>query len=201
MCVSKSPLLSVLLAAAILATLMLVSPAFAAEPKADRSKDQVRRLQQAQRQLEREKTMLSEGKAAADAQLGEIRTKAEAEARRAASLGRELSTLRAAHDAVAAKLAETGAELRRTQEQQRLAEAESKRLQNALAAEKQQHASAVDRNRELHKLGGEVLGLYERKSCFDSALQHEPLTGLKRVEIENAVEDLRDMLDSQRSGS
>ena len=201
MCASKSPLFSVLLAAAFLAAVMLLSPAFAAEPKADRSKEQVRRLQQVQRQLEQEKTALSEGKAAAEAELGESRKKAEAEARRAAGLGRELSALRTARDAVAAKLAETEAELRRTQEQQRLAEAEGKRLQNALAAEKQQHASAIERNKELHKVSGEVLGLYEKKSCFDSTLQHEPLTGLKRVEIENAVEDLRDKLDSQRSGS
>jgi len=53
----------------------------------------------------------------------------------------------------------------------------------------------------LRKVGGEVLELYEKKSCLVSVLQSEPFTGLKRVEIENAVEDLRDKLDGLRSGS
>ncbi|UCV05454.1 hypothetical protein [Dechloromonas denitrificans] len=200
MCVSKSPLLSVLLAATVLAAVMLTAPAFAAEKNVDRSKEQVRRLQQAQRQLEQEKAKLGEEKAAVEAELGEARKKAEAETRRAAGLAKELSALRTARDAVAGKLAESEAELRRTQEQQRLAEAEGKRLQAALASEKQQLAVAIERNREMHKVSGEVLSLYEKKSCFDSAFQREPLTGLKRVEIENAVEDLRDKLDSQRAG-
>lgn len=200
MCVSKSPLLSVLLAAAVLTAVMLTAPAFAAEKNVDRSKEQVRRLQQAQRQLEQEKAKLGEEKAAVEAELGEVRKKAEAETRRAASLAKELSALRMARDAVAGKLAESEAELRRTQEQQRLAEAEGKRLQAALTSEKQQLAVAIERNKEMHKVSGEVLSLYEKKSCFDSAFQREPLTGLKRVEIENAVEDLRDKLDSQRAG-
>jgi chromosome segregation ATPase len=201
MCVSKSPLLSVLLAAAVLTAVMLTAPAFAAEKNVDRSKEQVRRLQQAQRQLEQEKAKLGEEKAAVEAELGEARKKAEAETRRAASLTKEVSALRTARDAVVGKLAESDAELRRTQEQLRLAEAEGKRLQAALTSEKQQLAVALERNKEIHKVSGEVLSLYEKKSCFDSAFQREPLTGLKRVEIENAVEDLRDKLDSQRAGS
>lgn len=198
---SKYPWPSVLLAAAVLVLLVQTSPAFSAEKKADPNKEQVRRLQQVQRQLEQEKTQLVEEKAATELELGESRKKADAESRRAASLGKELSTLRGARDTLAAKLAETEAELRRTQEQQRATEAEGKRLQGALATEKQQHASALERNQEMHKVSAEVLGLYEKKSCFDSTFQNEPLTGLKRVEIENAVEDLRDKLDSQRSGS
>ena len=198
---AKTTWLSVLLAAAVLAMLMQTSPAFSAEKKADPNKEQVRRLQQVQRQLEQEKTQLTEARVAAEAELGESRKKAEAEARRAASLGKELSTLRGARDALAAKLVETEAEVRRTQEQQRASETEGKRLQNALATEKQQLAAALERNQEMHKVSVEVLGLYEKKSCFDSTLQSESLTGLKRVEIENVIEDMRDKLDSQRSGS
>lgn len=198
---SKTTWLSVLLAAAVLAMLMQTSPAFSAEKKADPNKEQVRRLQQVQRQLEQEKMQLTEARVAVEAELGESRKKAEAEARRAASLGKELSTLRGARDALAAKLVETEAEVRRTQEQQRASETEGKRLQNALATEKQQLAAALERNQEMHKVSVEVLGLYEKKSCFDSTFQSESLTGLKRVEIENVIEDMRDKLDSQRSGS
>lgn len=198
---SKSPLWTTLLAAIVLAIFVLNSPAFAAEKKSDPSKEQVRRLQQVQRQLEEEKAKLSDARAAAEAELGESRKKAEGEARRSVALSRELASLRGARDAAMAKLATSEAELHRTQELQRGSEAENKRLQSLLANEKQQLASAFERNKELHKVSGEVLGLYEKKSCFDSTFQHEPLTGLKRVEIENAVEDLREKLDSQRAGT
>lgn len=196
MCASKTPFLSMLLAASLLAL-----PVFAAEKKADPGKGEVRRLQQAQRQLAQEKNELAEQKAAVEAELGEARKKVDSEARRATSLNREVTALRSARDEIAARLAETEAELRRTQEMQRAAEAEGKRLQFALNTEKQQHFDCAENGKVLRKLGAEVLSLYEQKSCFDSALQREPFTGLKRVEIENAVEDLRDRLDSPRSGS
>lgn len=201
MSASKSPLLSVLLAAAVLAAIMMISPAFAADKKADPNKGEVRRLQQAQRQLTQEKNQLTEQKAAVEAELGEVKKKADGEARRASSLNRELGALRSARDAATARLAETEADLRQTREAQRAAEAEGKRLQQLLVAEKQQHLACVESGKSLRQVSGEVLELYESKSCFTSALQREPLTGLKRVEVENAIEDLREKLDSQRPGS
>ena len=196
MCASKTKLSALFLAAALAAT-----PAFAAEKKADPNKGEVRRLQQMQRQLEREKTELAEQKAAAESELGDVRKKVDGESRRAAALSRDVGALRAARDATAAKLAETETELRKTQEAQRAAEAEGKRLQAALAAEKQQLQVCTERGQELRKVSNQVLDLYEKKSCLDSSLQREPFTGLKRVEIENAVEDMREKLDSQRAGS
>ncbi|MBL8415616.1 MAG: hypothetical protein JNM42_14345 [Propionivibrio sp.] len=185
----------------LLMSALAVSPALAADKKADPNKEQVRRMQQAQRKLEQEKAQLAAQKAAVESELDEEKKRAESEALRASALKRDVNGLRSARDAVAAKLAETEAELRKTQEAQRAAEAEGKRLQSALSAERQQHATCVERGNELRKVSGEVLELYEKKTCLDSALQSEPFTGLKRVEIENAVEDLRDKLDGLRSGS
>jgi chromosome segregation ATPase len=187
--------------AVLLVAALAVSPASAAEKKADPNKEQVRRMQQVQRKLEQEKAQLAAQKAAVEAELDEEKKKAEGEAIRASALKRDVQGLRSARDAVAAKLAATEADLRKTQEAQRAAEAEGKRLQSELAAERQQHATCVEWGNELRKVGGEVLELYEKKSCLDSSLQSEPFTGLKRVEIENAVEDLRDKLEVQRSGS
>ena len=196
MCASKTKLVALLLAAAFAAT-----PALAAEKKSDPNKGEVRRLQQVQRQLEQEKNQLAEQKAAAETELGAVRKKVDGESRRAAALSRDVGALRAARDATASKLAETEAELRKTLEARRAAEAEGKRLQAALAAEKQQLQVCTERGQELRKVSNEILGLYEKKSCLDSSLQREPLTGLKRIEIENAVEDMREKLDSQRVGS
>lgn len=200
MCASKRSLAAALLIAAFAAT-----PAPAAEKKADPAKEQLRRLQQAQRKLEQEKTQLAEQKAAVEVELGEERKKADAEAHRSGALKRELGALRAAGETTAAKLsaqlAQTEGELRKTQEAQRAAEAEGKRLQGALAAEQQQRLACDERGQELRKLGGEVLELYDKKTCLDSSLQIEPFTGLKRVRIENAVEDLREKLDARPAGS
>ena len=193
---SKTTVLVLTLVAAFAAV-----PTAAAEKKADPSKGEVRRLQQVQRQLEQEKSQLADQKAAAESELGEVRKRVDGEARRAAALSRDVSAMRAARDAATAKLTETEAELRKTQESQRAAEAEGKRLQAALAAEKQLHATCTERGQALHKASNEVLDLYEKKSCMDSGMQREPFTGLKRVEIENAIEDMRDKLDASRSGS
>ncbi|UCV21348.1 hypothetical protein [Ferribacterium limneticum] len=160
-----------------------------------------RKVEQERSRLEQEKNQLAEQKVAAETELGAVRKKVDGEVRRAAALSRDVSALRAEREATAAKLTETEAELRKTQEAQRAAEAEGKRLQAALATEKQQLQVCTERGQELRKVGQQVLDLYEKKSCLDSSLQREPFTGLKRVEIENAVEDMREKLDSQRVGS
>jgi len=189
------------IAAWLLAAIFLASPALSAEKKTDPGREQVRRLQQAQRKLEQEK-------AAVVTELEAEKKKPGDETLRASALKREVGALRSARDAAVAKLAtseaklaETSGELQQAQNQLLQAENERKRLQNSLAEEKQQLAVCVDRAKELRKVSATVLELYEKKSCLDSTLQHEPFTGLKRVEIENAVEDLREKLDDPRSGS
>jgi len=205
MCASRPSFVALLLAA-----IFAVSPVFAADKKEkpDPNKEQIRRMQQVQRKLEQEK-------AAVVSELEEEKKKVESEALRASELKRDLNVSRSARDSLKAKLAEsetklaaTVAEVARTQEQLRLAETEGKRLQTALAGEKQllvgekqQLAACVERDKELRKVSVEVLELYEKKTCSDSVLQREPFTGLKRVQIENAVEDLRDKLDGQKAGS
>jgi len=195
MCASR------LLLAALLLALTGSAPVVAAEKKPDPGKEQMRRLQQAQHKLEQEKAQLAEEKTALEAELGTIRKKAEAEARRAAQLQREVAAVRTARDDLAVRLAETEAALQKTNAQRQAAEDEGKRLQARLGGEQQQHAACVARNQELHKVGVAVLERYEKKTCLDSTLQREPLTGLKRIDVENAVEDLRDQLDRQRIGS
>jgi hypothetical protein len=39
---------------------------------------------------------------------------------------------------------------------------------------------------------------FEQKSCNEILVQKEPLFGLKRVEIENLLEEYRDKLDEQK---
>ncbi len=39
---------------------------------------------------------------------------------------------------------------------------------------------------------------FEQKTCGEILAQKEPFTGLKRVEVENLLEEYRDKLDEQK---
>lgn len=192
------------LAAMLAAAMLAVAPVHAAEKKADPDKQQLRRMQQAQKRLEQEKSVLA-------GELDAEKKKVEEEAARAESMAAEAGSLRAARDATKAKLASTEtklkeaqAELARAKEQseaqQRQAAAEKKKLEQELTAGRQQYATCVQRDQELRKTSATVLELYEKKTCADGFLQNEPFTGLKRVEIENNVEDLREKLEAPGAG-
>lgn len=169
--------------------------------KADPNKEQVKRLQQAQRKLEQEKVLLAQEKANVEAERDAARKKAEGEGMRAAGLSREVRDLRKAREDLAVRLSDTETELVKSREQLRQLESEGKRLQGTLTGEKQAHASCVARNREMHQAGMDLVEKYRAKTCSDGVLQHEPFTGLKRVEIENTAEDMKDRLDSHKIGS
>ena len=194
------------LALVLLAT-SLALPAYGGDKKADAAKEQVKRLQQSQRKLEQEKAQLVQEKAALDSharetteKLDDARKQASAATRKAAALDKELAAATAEKASLAARLADAEQRVAKLSEQQRAGEAERKRLDTLAAQQKQSMAGCEARNDKLHKQGIELLNRYERKGCFDAVLQGEPFTGLKRVEIENFVEDARERLDEQGIG-
>lgn len=50
-------------------------------------------------------------------------------------------------------------------------------------------------NRRLYEIGNELLDRYENKGVWESLAEREPFTGLKRVELENIVQDYRFAID------
>ena len=100
-------------AALLLVAALDVSPALAADKKADPNKEQVRRLQQAQRKLEQEKAQLTAQKAAVETELDEEKKKAENEALRASALKRDVNGLRSARDTALSSSAWNARRLRR----------------------------------------------------------------------------------------
>jgi len=54
------------------------------------------------------------------------------------------------------------------------------------------------KNAKLYDLNVELLKRYADKGVVDVVTGREPLTGLKRVELDNLVQDLQDKLDEQR---
>jgi len=192
------------LAFVLLAT-SLALPAIGADKKADAGKEQVKRLQQSQRKLEQEKAQLAQEKVALDGQvkeatekLDDARKQAGAAARKASALEKELGATKADKEALTTKLADAEQRLVKLTEQHRTAEAERKRLDALAALQKQSIAGCEAKNEKLHAQGVELLDRYQQKGCFDTVFQADPFTGLKRVEIENFVEDHREKLDEHK---
>jgi chromosome segregation ATPase len=201
MCASRT----LILAFAALLTLQGAAQAVAADKKNDPSKEQVRRLQQANRKLEQEKSELTREKAAVEEKLkaaeeetGAAKGRVASASRRSAALEKDLDATRSEKEVLAGKLAESEKHLAATAERLRREEGERKRLEALVAEQKQSIGQCESLNAKLHDQGLALLNKYQGKGCLDSMLQGEPFTGLKQVEVENFMEDSRDKLDSQR---
>ncbi len=59
--------------------------------------------------------------------------------------------------------------------------------------------SCVDRNANLYALNQEVLGKFEDQGFWSSLARREPFTQLKRVQLENLVDDYRNRALDQKA--
>ena len=175
--------------------LLFVSPVVEAAKKNDPAREQMRRMQQMNRKLEQEKTQLSSEKAEVEDKLKTAEEKLAETTRQSGQRAKALETLRAEKAQLAERLSQTEKQLTETTERLRKTESE-RQQQETLAAQRLtsiEQCSAL--NEKMHGEGVQLLEKYRNKGCFDAALQNEPFTGLKRVEVENFVEDQRDKLD------
>lgn len=190
---------------ALVAAALLAGPAVAAEKKSDPAREQMRRLQQANYKLEQEKAQLAREKTEIEAQfkeaegrVGAAQGRAAGANRRVAALEQNLEALRTEKEALAARLAASEKQLAETTGQLRTEAGERRRLEALAAQQTQSLGQCESLNAKMHAEGLALLDKYRSKSCFDAALQGEPFTGLKQVEIENFVEDSHDKLDVLR---
>ena len=77
-------------------------------------------------------------------------------------------------------------------------ESERARLAGEAAVLKRTVEDRERKNRELYKLGSEVLTRYEKFGLGDALTAREPFTGITRVKLENLVQDYEDKLADQR---
>lgn len=181
----------------LLACLALLPPAQAADDgKAGK------RLQAMLRKAEQEKSLLAREKAALETQLREMQAKLDAAGGKITALGASAASRQRALDGCTEEKAlavKNGEQLTAQLAETRQAAADEKLRLEAIAAKQQESiASCRQANLKLHQHGGELLDAYQSKSCADALRQAEPFTRLKRVEIENLVEDYRDKLDAQK---
>jgi uncharacterized coiled-coil protein SlyX len=83
----------------------------------------------------------------------------------------------------------------------RTRDADAKLLQTQLGETTQRADRCEAKNGELFKLGTEILALYQDKGPLTALFEREPVTQIKRVEIENLVQDYRSKLLDNRISS
>jgi chromosome segregation ATPase len=181
---------------------LAASPSFAAD-KPTKDQAQSRRLQQQLRQVEQDKAQLTQKVAEAESQVKELEEKlatskrlADEASARAARLSKDLDKVRsqaaAEKESLTTKLTETE---RKLADLKLSSAAEKQQFEGAAARQKTALAGCAERNARMYKLGNELLDKYEEKSCFTSALQAEPFTGLRRARIEKMIEEEREKFD------
>ena len=198
----------------ICALALLASGAHAADEKrAARDREALQRSQSALRAAQEEKAALSAKLAelelrakSAEDKAGTAQRGNSAAKKRIAELEAEQQTLRGEAERLTVQLESLKRDHAQLGEREKAGAGaltqrvrEITELQGVSAKQVKDLGVCAERNARLYVLGRELIDRYEKKSCYDSLLQSEPVTQLKRVEIENLVEDYRDKLDEQKS--
>jgi ABC-type uncharacterized transport system substrate-binding protein len=90
------------------------------------------------------------------------------------------------------------AKFRETAQTLRDVEAEHTTVKQTLATREQQLHSCVDHNQQLYKINEEVLARLEHQSFWSGVAQAEPFTRIKRIQMENLVDDYQARAQDQR---
>ncbi len=123
----------------------------------------------------------------------------------AARLREALAAFQAQNEALRARLGEAQTAIGGLRDEQSAtsaalaqARARGETLDGDLAQCRARVDELVGHNLRLFEIGNELLDRYEHKGVWSTLKAAEPFTGLKRVELENIVQDYRFALDDQR---
>lgn len=209
----------ILTAVLAVATTAALAQDGAAAKQANRDREMLRRVQAAQRQAEEARAAAEQEKTRIEGLLEEARTRARAvesgvarERRRAGELQQRAETLerdaialRQERDALStrlessqAELAKAIAELTRRQAAIEARDREVLGLQRSVAEATEANLVCQEKNRELAMVAREVLGKYREVGVLDVLKRREPFTGVRRVQVENLLEDYTGQLEAAR---
>jgi chromosome segregation ATPase len=219
-----SPEKAFLLAFSIL-TSTLSMPSIAADKKdksAHRMQQMVQKIQQEkaelQTQMDQEKQVTAGLEAEVKKSAGEasaLKSNLSAANRKAGSLATSLLQANAEKSAVDTKLQQTQALLDNTQKSLSDLTLQYQTAQHDLKVNEQERTKLTGnlnqkvkvlevcetKNSKLYGFGLELVKLYDKPSTYQAILNTEPFTQLKRVELENILQDYNDKIDEQRVSS
>jgi septal ring factor EnvC (AmiA/AmiB activator) len=154
--------------------------------------DQNAQLTAKQAAAERDKIDFTQKAAAADKELGELRQQTAADK---TALDQASATQKQQGDSIA----KWEASYNQAAEAARTRDSDAKRLDAVVGKLRPQVQSCEAKNAELYRIGEEVLDLYDKKDFLD-LMAGEPVTKLKRVELENTMQDYEDKMRDNEIG-
>jgi chromosome segregation ATPase len=198
---------------------LLATPAIAADKK-DKASRRVQQIQQEKAQLQSQLDQTLQAKAVLDADMAKaqedntaLKSRSAAASRKIDGLETSLKEMTAERLAFEAKLLMTQVELEATKTA--LSELDAKHQANLydLKINEQQRANltattiqktkvidaCVAKNAKLYDYGLELVKLYENPSLYRRIVLNEPFSQLKRVELENILQNYNDKIDVEKA--
>ena len=193
---------------------------WAQEKPGAREREALRRVQQQLQQVrqeksaaeeklasvEKEKTALKEDRDKLAAQVGSAQARAKAETAKVQksqasldSMSLDKQTLQTAKVDLEKQLADLTVKLATSQKELSQVQAKQKQSLSTLVVRDQQIAACEQKNVALYRHGRDLIDQCRDRSATDAVLRMERFTGIKRVEIENMLEEYRDRLDAEKS--
>lgn len=196
----------------VLASTFLTGNAWSQDKPASREREALRRVQQQVQQVRQEKTALEEKLAGFEQEKEKLAGQVNDAQARAKSASAKNQQLQVALDAMTQE--KQALQTQKTELEQRLAElttkhasterelaqtqVQKKQTESTLSTRDQQVASCEDKNLKLYQHGRGLIEQCRDRSATDVLLRLEPFTGIKRVGLENVLEEYRDKLDAQK---
>jgi chromosome segregation ATPase len=163
-----------------------------------RAHEMLRRTQDALRQAQSDNAALNQAKADLEAKLKEATRQLDASRSGLTnaqgslhSLQGQQTELQAKYQEASTQLATTTSRLIEITKSLAARDSELAQSQQKLDASTASNASCEEKNGMLYAYGQEVLDRYQHKGVWAAFRQKEPVLGLRRVEIENVVQEYR----------
>ena len=164
----------------------------------------LRRMQQQLNEIQQQKSALAQEKTVLEETLKKTHDETESHKRSASGAAAKASRLEKDIEAANKEKAELHTRLdeanKRNEElsgQRKQLEQDLKNTTVSLAKQDEQRKLCETNNDKLYRIGRELADWYTSKGAVNAILEAEPFTRIKRVEMENLLEDYRDKLESQ----
>lgn len=198
---------------------LLASPAYAADKK-DKASRRVQQIQQEKAQLQSQLDQTLQTKATLEADMAKAQEDNTALKSRSAAASRKISGLETSLKEITAERMDFEAKLLKTQTELEstktaLSELDAKHQANLydLKVNEQQRANltattilktkvidaCVAKNAKLYDYGLDLVKLYENPSLYRRIVLNEPFSQLKRVELENILQNYNDKIDVEKA--
>ncbi len=182
------------------------SAASAASNKDQKKERQaLRRMQQQLNEIQQQKSALDQEKTVLEETLKKTHNETESHKRSAAGAAAKASRFEKDIEAVKNEKTELRKQLDESGKRNEELSGQSKQLEQdlknrgiALEKQNEQRKLCEANNGELYRIGRELADWYTSKGAMNAILEAEPFTRMKRVEMENLLENYRDKLEGQR---